>query len=44
MKEAIVLLEVFSFIWIKVIYYAIVKWDHLDIVLIEYLHGNQQVF
>ena len=44
MKEDLVLLEAFTFIWIKVVKYTIVKWDHLVLLLIEYLHENQQVF
>ena len=43
MKEDLVLIEAFSFIWIKVISDTTVKWDHLILVLKIYQHGNQLV-
>ena len=43
MKEDLVLIEVFSFIWIKVILYATVKRDYLILLMVvKYLRGNQK--
>ena len=44
MKEDLVLIEVFSLIQIEVIWFAIVRWDHLVLVLKIYQNGNQLVF
>ena len=45
-KEDLVLIEAFSFIKMKVIYYTNVKKDHLVLVLLPeiYQNGNQLVF
>ena len=49
MKEDLVLIEDFSIIFNKVIYYMNVNEVHLTLLLLlllllKYLHGNQQVF
>ena len=45
-KEDLVLIEAFSSIQIKVIYFTTVRWDHLVLVLLPkiYQNGNQLVF
>ena len=44
MKEGLVLIVVFSSMWIEFIEYTTVRWDDLVLVLKIYQHGNQLVF
>ena len=44
MKEGLVLIEAFSIIFNKVILPMNVEQVYLILLLIKYLHGNQQVF
>ena len=44
MKKGLILIEVFSSIWIKIIKHTTVRWDHLVLVLKIYQTGNQLVF